>query len=157
MKITLPQLNRLILEEIMKELGGDPPMTSDEYREHEISHAAERESRELAKQFRGSLKRDIGRVWGDEAIARREEEATAAAVESVLPRLMAALKMPAGEERDDEIKHVVYVLDNLQPGFYEPSKEEWAGAYGDPAEAGAPAPRRLSGTLPSLGINLASA
>ena len=157
MIISKPQLYQLIREEVLKEFGGDPPMTPDEYREHEISHAADRESRELAKQFRGSLKRGTGRVWGDDAVERREEEVAAAAAESIIPRLMVALELPSGTDRDDEVKHMVYMLDNLQPGFYEPSEEEKAGAWGDSAKAGASAPRRLSGTLPSLGINLADA
>ena len=155
MIISKSHLYQLIREEVLKEFGGDPPMTPDEYREHEISHAADRESRELAKQFRGSLKRDIGRVWGDEALERREEEVAAAAAESIIPRLMVALELPPGTDRDDEVKHMVYMLDSLQPGFYEPSEEEKAGAWGDPAKAGAPVPRKLSGTLPSLGIDLA--
>ena len=154
MIISKAHLYQLIREEVLKEFGGDPPMTPDEYREHEISHAADRESRELMKQFRGSLKRDVGRVWGDEAVERREIEAAATAAESVIPRLMAALELPPSEERDDKVKHVVYVLDNLQPGFYEPGEEELAGAYGDPTKAGAPSSRKLSGTIPSLGIEL---
>jgi hypothetical protein len=155
MKITKTELNQIIFEEIIKEFEENPPWSEDEKAEREISHAAERESRELTKQFRGSLKRDVGRVWGDEAVARREEEAKAKAVESVQPRLMAALEMPPSQERDDEIKHVVYVLDNLQPGVYEPSAEELAGAWGDPSKAGAPSPRGLQGTI--LGIDLANA
>ena len=91
-------------------------MTPDEYRENEISHAADRESRELAKQFRGSLKRGTGRVWGDDAVERREEEVAAAAIESVLPRLYAALEMAPGEDRDDKVKYVVYVLTNDEDG-----------------------------------------
>ena len=157
MKITKTKLNHIILEEIIKEFEENPPWSEDEKAEREISHGAERESRELTKQFRGSLKRDVGRVWGDDAVERREEEAKAKAVESVQPRLMAALEMPPSLERDDEIKHVVYVLDNLQPGVYEPREEELAGAWGDPSKAGAPVPRKLSGTLPSLGIDLADA
>lgn len=151
------QLYQLIREEVLKEFGGDPPMTPDEYREHEISHAADRESRELAKQFRGSIKRDIGRVWGDDALERREEAVAAAAIESMLPRLYAALELPPSEERDDEVKYVVYVLANLDPEFYKPSKEELEGFTREPAAAGDPAPRKLSGTLPSLGIDLADA
>jgi hypothetical protein len=157
MIISKARLYQLIREEVLKEFGGDPPMTPDEYREHEISHAADRESRELAKQSRGSLKRDTGRVWGDDAIERREEEVAAAAIESELPRLYAALELPPGIERDDEVKRMVYILDNLQPGFYEPGEEEKLGAWGDPAKAGAPVPRKLLGTLPSLGIDLANA
>ena len=91
MKITKAELNQIICEEIIKEFEENPPWSEDEKAEREISHAAERESRELTKQFRGSLKRDVGRVWGDEAVARREEEAEAKAVEYVRPRLMAAL------------------------------------------------------------------
>tara|TARA_Y100000296_G_scaffold30522_1_gene35497 strand:+ start:284 stop:757 length:474 start_codon:yes stop_codon:yes gene_type:complete len=155
--ISKPQLYQLIREEVLKEFGGDPPMTPDEYREHEISHAADRESRELAKQFRDSLKRGTGRVWGDDAVERREEEVAAAAIESVLPRLYAALEMAPGEDRDDEVKYVVYVLSNLDPEFYKPSKEELEGFTRDPAEAGDPTPRKLTGTIPSLGIDLANA
>jgi len=157
MIISKSHLYQLIREEVLKEFGGDPPMTPDEYREYEISHAADRESRELMKQFRGSLKRDTGRVWGDDAVERREEEVAAAAIESELPRLYAALELPSGIERDDEVKHMVYMLDNLQPGFYKPSEEELAGAWGDPAKAGAPSLRKLLGTLPSLGIDLSYA
>jgi len=157
MKITKAQLNRLIREEIANEFEENPPWSADETAEREISHAADRESRELAKQFRGSIKRDIGRVWGDEALERREGEVAAAAAESIIPRLMAALELPPGTDRDDEVKHIVYMLDNLQPGFYEPSEEEKAGAWGDPSKAGAPVPRKLAGTLPSLGIDLANA
>ena len=157
MKITKAELNQIICEEIIKEFEENPPWSADELAEREISHAAERESRELMKQFRVSLKKDVGRVWGDDAVERREEEVAAAAAESVLPRLYAALEMPLGEERDDEVKHVVYVLSNLNPEFYKPSKEELAGLYGDPSKAGAPPPRRLSGTLPSLGIDLSNA
>ena len=155
MKITKVQLNRLIREEIVKEFEDNPPWSADEIAEREISHAADRESRELMKQFRGSLKRDTGRVWGDDAVERREKEVADVAIESVVPRLHAALKMESGEERDDEIKHVVYVLDNLQPGVYEPSAEELAGVWGDPSKAGAPSPRGLQGTI--LGIDLANA
>jgi hypothetical protein len=155
--ISKPQLYQLIREEVLKEFGGDPPMTPDEYREHEISHAADRESRELAKQFRGSLKRGTGRVWGDDAVERREEEVAAAAIESVLPRLHAALEMEPGGARDDEVKYVVYVLSNLDPEFYKPSKEELEGFTREPAEAGDPTPRKLTGTIPSLGIDLANA
>lgn len=157
MIISKAQLYQLIREEVLKEFGGDPPMTPDEYRENEISHAADRESRELAKQFRGSLKRGTGRVWGDDAVERREEEVAAAAIESVLPRLYAALEMAPGEDRDDKVKYVVYVLTNLDPEFYKPSKEELEGFTREPAEAGDPVARKLSGTLPSLGINLADA
>jgi len=157
MIISKTQLYQLIREEIVNEFEENPPWSADETAEREISHAADRESRELAKQFRGSLKRDVGRIWGDEAVERREEEVAAAAAESVIPRLMAALELPHGTDRDDEVKHVVYVLDSLQPGFYEPSEEEKAGAWGDPSKAGAPVPRKLSGTLPSLGIDLADA
>ena len=155
MKITKTKLDHIILEEVIKEFEENPPWSEDEKAEHEISHAADRESRELTKQFRVSLKKDAGRVWGDDAVERREEEAKAKAVEAVQPRLMAALEMPPGQERDDEIKHVVYVLDNLQPGVYEPSAEELAGAWGDPSKAGAPSPRSLQGTI--LGIDLSNA
>tara|TARA_Y100000310_G_scaffold221246_1_gene222787 strand:+ start:120 stop:629 length:510 start_codon:yes stop_codon:yes gene_type:complete len=154
MEISRHSLYQLIHEEVLKEFEENPPWSADESAEREISHAAERESRELMKQFRGSLKRDVGRVWGDEAVERREIAAAAAAAESVIPRLMAALELPPSEERDDEVKHIVYVLDNLQPGLYEPSQEEIAGAYGDPTKAGAPPSRKLSGRLPSLGIEL---
>ena len=154
MKISRHNLYQLIHEEVLKEFEENPPWTADESAEREISHAAERESRELMKQFRGSLKRDVGRVWGDEAVERREKEAAAAAAESVIPRLMAALELPPSEERDDEVKHMVYILDNLQPGFYEPSEEELAGVYGDPTKAGLPSSRKLSGRLPSLDIEL---
>tara|TARA_Y100000310_G_C20672253_1_gene810915 strand:- start:2307 stop:2744 length:438 start_codon:yes stop_codon:yes gene_type:complete len=145
----------MIREELQISIEENPPWTADELAERRISHAAERESRELAKQFRGSLKRDIGRVWGDEAVERREEEVAEAAAESVLPRLYAALELPRGLDRDDEVKHVVYVLDSLRPGSYKPSEKELAATWGDPAKAGAPSPRQLSGTI--LGINLADA
>ena len=138
----------------MKEAEDDSPWTDDEKRERHISHAAEKEARDLVTQFRKSLKQDVGRVWGDEAVGRREEEAIAAAIESSLPQLEAALELPAGEERDDEVKRIVYVLDNLQPGFYKPSKQELEGFTNDPSKAGAPANRRLTGTIPRLGIDL---
>jgi len=138
----------------MKEAEDDSPWTDDEKQERHISHAAEKEARQLLAQFRKSLKKDVGRVWGDDAIERREEEAIAAAIESVVPQLEAALELPAGEERDDKVKHVVYVLDNLQPGFYKPSEQELEGFLGDPSKAGAPANRRLTGTIPRLGVDL---
>jgi hypothetical protein len=157
MIISKTHLYSIIREELLKEFEEDTPWTPDEEAERRISHAAEREARSLMKQFRGDIKRDTGRVWGDEAVERREEEVAAAAAKSVLPRLYAALEMPAGEERNDEVKHVVYVLSSLDPSFYKPSDEELAGLYGDPAKAGAPPPRQLKGTLPSLGIDLADA
>jgi len=87
----------------MKEAEDDSPWTDDEKQERHISHAAEKEARQLLAQFRKSLKKDVGRVWGDDAIERREEEAIAAAIESVVPQLEAALELPAGEERDDKV------------------------------------------------------
>ena len=138
----------------MKEAEGGAPWTDDEKQERHISHVAEKEARELVTQFRKSIKQDVGRVWGDDAVERREEEAIAAAIESISPQLEAALDLPAGEERDDEVKRIVYVLDNLQPGFYKPSKQELEGFTNDPSKAGAPANRRLTGTIPSLGIDL---
>jgi len=138
----------------MKEAEDDSPWTDDEKQERHISHVAEKEARELVNQFRKSLKQDVGRVWGDDAVERREDEAIAAAIESVVPRLEAALELPAGEERDDKVKHAVYVLDNLQPGFYKPSKQELEGFTNDPSQAGAPANRRLTGTIPRLGVDL---
>lgn len=141
----------------MKEAEAGSPWTDDEKQERHISHVAEKEARELVTQFRKSLKQDVGRVWGDDAVERREGEAIAAAIESVAPRLDAALELPAGEERDDEVKRIVYVLDNLQPGFYQPSKQELEGFTNDPSKAGAPANRRLTGTIPSLGIDLGRA
>jgi len=159
MKITnKTQLKQIIREELRIIIDDipevHPPWTADEEVERDIAHAAERESRELTKQFRKLLRKDIGRVWGDEAVARREEEAKIKAAESVIPRLMDALKLAAGESRDDKVKHIVYVLDNLQPGFYKPSKEEMASLRDEPAKAGGPPSRKLSGTIPSLGIDL---
>mgnify|MGYP003625509019 FL=1 len=141
----------------MKETEDGSPWTDDEKQERHISHVAEKEARELVTQFRKSLKQDVGRVWGDDAVERREEEAVAAAIESSLPQLDTALELPAGEERDDEVKRIVYVLDNLQPGFYKPSKQELEGFANDPSKAGAPANRRLTGTIPRLGIDLSLA
>mgnify|MGYP003654661632 CR=1 FL=1 len=155
MKITKTKLKQIICEEIFKEFEENPPWSADEIAEHEISHAAERESRELTKQFRGSLKKGVGKAWGEATPETREEEVAAAAAELMEPRLYAALEMPPGVARDDAVKHVVYVLDSLQPGSYEPSEVEKDGQYGDPSKAGAPPPRRLSGTLPNLGIDLA--
>jgi hypothetical protein len=136
---------------LIKEFGGDPPMNPDELRDHQISHAADREALKLTNHFRKLLKREVGRVWGDEAIERREEEAKENAAATLIPQLIDELK---GASRPDKIKYLVYVLDNLRPGFYVPSEEEKAGAYGDPAEAGAAAPLRLAGTIPSLNIDL---
>jgi len=139
---------------VIKEFGGDPPMSPDETEEHEISHAAEREARDLVKDFRRDLKRDVGRVWGDDAVERREKEAEAKAIKSVIPRLMDALELPPGETRDQEVKYLVYVADSIQPGFYEPPAEEKAAFIADPSQPGPPAAKRLTGTIPSLDINL---
>jgi len=136
---------------LIKEFGGDPPMNPDEYRDHQISGAADREALKLTNHFRKLLKQEVGRVWGDEATERREEEAKEKAAATLIPQLIGELE---GEARSDEIKYLVYALDNLQPGFYMPSEEEKAGVYGDPAEAGAPSPLRLAGTIPSLNIDL---
>ena len=155
MIISKSTLYSIIREELYKEFEEHTPWTPDEEAERRISHA-DREARELMKQFRGDIKRRVGRVWGDESVERREKEVAAAAAESLLPRLHAALKLPAGEARNDEVKHVVYTLSNLDPFFYKPSDEELAGFRGDPAKAGEPSARQLKGTLPSLGIDLAN-
>ena len=139
---------------LIKEFGGDPPMNPDEMEDHEISHAADRDARKLVKYFRSELKRDIGRIWGDDAVERREEEAKAKAVESVIPKLMDALELPPGEDKDREVKYLVYLASSMQPDFYEPPVEEKAAFVADPSQAGAPAAKRLSGTIPSLNIDL---
>ena len=136
---------------LIKEFGGEPAMTADEYRDYKIAASADHKALELTKHSRDILKREVGRVWGDDARSRREEEAKEKAVDSVIPKLMKELE---GQARSDKIKYLVYILDNLQAGLYEPSEKEKAGVYGDPAEPGAPPPRRLSGTIPSLGIDL---
>ena len=149
---------KLLLENwrkyLIKEFGGDPAMTSDEMEDHEISHAADREGRELVKNFRRDLKKDVGRVWGDEAVERREGEAEAKAVESVIPKLMAALKLPPGEDKDREVKYFVYVASSIQHDFYEPPAEEKDAFVATPSQAGPPAAKRLTGTIPSLNIDL---
>jgi len=149
---------KLLLENwrkyLIKELGGDPPMTPDEIEEYEISHAADKEGRELVNNFRRGLKKDVGRVWGDEAVERREGEAEAKAVESVIPKLMAALELPPGEDKDQEVKYLVYVASSIQHDFYEPAAEEKAAFTADPSQAGPGTPRRLLGTIPSLNIDL---
>ena len=139
---------------MIKEFGGDPPMSPDEMEEHEISHAAEGEAQDLVTYFRRELKRDVGRVWGDEAAERREEEAKVKAIKSVIPRLMDALELPAGETRDREVKYLVYLADSIHPGFYEPPAEWKAAFIADPSQAGPGPAKRLMGTIPSLGINL---
>jgi len=139
---------------LIKELGGDPAMSPDEIEDHEISHAADREARKLVKYFRSELKRDVGRVWGDEAVQRREEEAEAKAVESVIPKLMDALGLPAGEDKDRKVKYLVYVASFIQYDFYEPPAEEKAAFVADPGQAGPSPAKRLSGTIPSLNIDL---
>ncbi len=149
---------KLLLENwrkyLIKEFGGDPAMTPDEMEEHEISHAADLRARELVKNFRRELKKDVGRIWGDEAVQRREEEAETKAIESVIPKLMAALELPRGEDKDRKIKYLVYVASAIRSDFYEPPPEEKAAFVADPSQAGPPAAKRLSGTIPSLGINL---
>ena len=149
---------KLLLENwrkyLIKEFGGDPAMTPDEMEDHEISHAADQEGRNLVKTFRREIKRDIGRVWGDEAVERLEGEAKAKAVKSVIPKLMAALELPAGEEKDREVKYLVYLASSIQHDFYEPPAEEKAAFVADPSHAGPGTPRRLLGTIPSLNIDL---
>ena len=146
---------KLLLENwrkyLIKEFGGEPAMTADEYRDHKIAEAAHRKALELTKYSRKILKREVGRVWGDASRERREEEAKEKAADSVISKLTKEL---SGQARSDKIKYLVYILDNLRPGLYEPSEEERAAAYGDPAEPGASPQRRLSGTIPSLGIDL---
>jgi hypothetical protein len=153
-RIAKHRLLAIIKEELFKEFGGDPAMTPDEMEEHEISHAADQEARNLVKTFRRGLKRKIGRVWGDDAVERREGDAEAKAVESVIPKLMAALELPPGEDKDREVKHLVYVATFIQPDFYEPPPEEKAAFVANPSEAAPGTPRRLTGTIPSLGIDL---
>lgn len=139
---------------MLSERGGASPMTPDEMEEYEISHAADSDARDLVKTVRRELKRDVGRVWGDEAVDRREGDAEAKAVESVIPKLMAALELPPGEDKDREVKYLVYVAASIQSDFYEPPPEERAAFVADPSEAGPGTPRRLMGTIPSLGIDL---
>jgi hypothetical protein len=139
---------------LIKEFGGDPPMNPDEIEDHEISHAADGAGRELVKNFRRELKKDVGRVWGDEAVDRREGEAEAKAVESVIPKLLAALELPAGEDKDREVKYLVYVASSIQHDFYEPPAEERAAFVADPSQGGPAAAKRLTGTIPSLNIDL---
>jgi len=139
---------------LIKEFGGDPAMTPDEMEDHEISHAADSDGRELVKNFRRDLKKDIGRVWGDEAVERREEEAEAKAVASVIPKLMAALELPPGEDKDREVKYLVYLISSIRHDFYEPPPEERVAFVADPGQAGPSPAKRLSGTIPSLNIDL---
>jgi len=141
-------------EYLIKEFGGDPSMTPDEMEDHEISHAADEEGRELVNSARRGLKKDVGRVWGDEAVQRREGEAEAKAIKSVIPRLMTALKLPPGEDKDREVKYLVYLASSIQHDFYEPPAEEKAAFVADPSHAGPGTPRRLLGTIPSLNIDL---
>ena len=149
---------KLILENwrkyLIKEFGGDPAMTSDEMEDHEISHAADQEGRNLVKTFRREIKRDIGRAWGDDAVERLEEEAKAKAVKSVIPKLLAALESPPSANKDREVKYLVYVAASIQHDFYEPPPEEKAAFAADPSQAGPPTPSRLMGTIPSLNIDL---
>ena len=149
---------KLLLENwrkyLQEELGGAAPMTFDEMEEHGLSHEADREGRDLVRHFRRKLKRDAGRVWGDEAKARREREAEAKAVESVVPKLMAALELPPGEDKDRDVKYLVYVASSIQHDFYEPPAEEKTAFVADPRQPGAPVAKRLTGTIPSLNIDL---
>jgi len=149
---------KLILENwrkyLIKEFGGSPAMNPDEIEENEISHAADREGRDLVKNFRREIKRDSGRVWGDEAVDRLEEEAKAKAVKSVIPKLMAALELPPGEDKDREVKYLVYVAASIQHDFYEPPPEEKAAFAADPSQAGPSGAKRLMGTIPSLNLDL---
>ena len=154
MRIAKHRLFAIIKEELLKEFGGDHAMTADEMEEHEISHAADQEARNLVKTFRRDLKRKIGNVWGDDAVERREWDAEAKAVKSVIPKLMAALELPPGDDKNREVKYLVYVASAIQPDFYEPPPEEKAAFVADPSEAGPGTPRRLMGTIPSLGIDL---
>ena len=147
MKLLLENWRKYLIEGADEE---NPPWSDDEKRERHISHVAEKEARQLIAQETRKLKQNVGRYWGDnekEVAAEREAEARVAAYKFYLPNLDDALAMEVGDERDDRIKHVVYVLDSLQPGSYEPSEEELAGFQGDRSKAGAPQARKLSGTF----------
>jgi len=147
MKLLLENWRKYLIEGTVEE---NPPWSDDEKRERHISHVAEKEVRQLVALETRKLKQDIGRYWGDsekEIAAKRDVVARATAYKVYLPNLDDALAMEASDERDDRIKYVVYVLDSLQPGSYEPSEEELAGFQGDRSKAGAPQARKLSGTF----------